>query len=237
MRLQEIFDHLNYGELSQLSIGGNDQGVLDASNQAAVINHINLGLIELYKRFDIRIKEVTVQTLSYLNEYRLDSRYAVTNPHGTDDTAYPKYIIDTPFYPFTDDVLVIEEVIDESEIIYSVNDETDCDTILVTDYNMINVANPGLEAALFVHYRAAPEKLNPNLTDNYSDVIVPLTDQYLEPLLNYVAYRSFAAFNMNNPEAVSYYAKFEASCQLLRQESLRHKVIRTNGKLSNNGWV
>jgi len=237
MRLSQLFDLLNYGELSQLSITGNDQGIIDQSNQAAIITHLNLALLELYKRFPIKTGEVTVQTLSYLSDYRLDSRYAYTNPYQTDDIAYPKYIMDTPFDPFTDDVLVIEEVADEAGDLYTVNDENDCNSIMIMDYNAINVANPGLEAALFVQYRAAPPKIDPNTTLSYDEIVVPITDQYLEPLLNYIAYRSFAAFNMNNPEAVSYYAKFEASCGLIRQEGLRHKVARSNEKLECNGWV
>lgn len=48
MNLQEVFDQLSVGELSMLSVGGNDQGVIDESNWDKVLPHINLGLTALY---------------------------------------------------------------------------------------------------------------------------------------------------------------------------------------------
>lgn len=236
MRLSELFDYLNYGELSQLSIGGNDQGVLDLSNQAAVITHINLGLVELYKRFPIKLREVTVQQIEYLTTYHLDARYALSNPHNTDNGSFPKYIIDSPFEPFTDDVLLIEAISDEACEWYTLNDESDCRTIITNGAASINTPDPASEAALFIHYRAAPEKISVSVADP-SATVVPITDQYIEPLLNYVAYRAFAAFNMNNPETVGYYQKFEASCALLDQKGMRHKDAIANSRLGLNGWL
>lgn len=51
MTLQEIFDQLAYGEFRTLSVG--EDGIQPKS-YASMINHINLGLNALYKRFPLK---------------------------------------------------------------------------------------------------------------------------------------------------------------------------------------
>ena len=53
MKLKEVFDQLTYGELSQLSIGGQAQGEITEENYARVVAHVNLGLSAIYKRFHL----------------------------------------------------------------------------------------------------------------------------------------------------------------------------------------
>ena len=48
MYLSEIFEHLTYGELSTIEIGGlKAGGAIDASNYPQVISFINLGMVDL----------------------------------------------------------------------------------------------------------------------------------------------------------------------------------------------
>lgn len=236
MYLSELFDHLSYGELAQLSVGGEAQGVINSANQVPIITHLNLGLLELYKRFPIALKTVTVQQLNYLSDYYLDSRYAVTNPKSTNDVDFPKYIIDNEYDPFLDDILLIEGIADEAGDWQPLNDENKETTILTTGYNSINVPNPATESALFVYYRATPEKIDIDTLDAES-VVIPLPDQYMEALINFIGYRCFSSFNMNSPETVNYYQKFEMACNLLNREGIRYKDMTSNVRLGSNGWL
>ena len=51
MTLQEIFDQLTYGELSQLSMGGSEAGIIDESNYSRILVHVNLGLLRCINVF------------------------------------------------------------------------------------------------------------------------------------------------------------------------------------------
>ena len=80
MKLQTIFDQLIHGELSQLFIGGAETSdVIVPDNYPKVISYINMGLLELYKRFPLRLKELVIQQNEGIGTYILDSNYAVAN--------------------------------------------------------------------------------------------------------------------------------------------------------------
>lgn len=236
MRLSELFEYLTYGELSQLSISGEEQGMITTANQGAVITAINLGLIELHKRFPIKMGMVIVQQMTGVTEYHLDNRYAYTNPHATDDSVYYKYIIDSVAQPFTNDVLLIEGISDELNYTYTINEESDCSTIITKGATTIDVPNPDAEIALFVNYRAAPVKIDTKVSDA-DDVVIDIPPQYLEPLLSFVANRFFTSFNASNPEAGMYFSKFEAACALIDKNGLHHKNGNINSKFGCNGWL
>ena len=61
MTLQDIFDALSAGELSQISIGGQAAGVINKENRAKLLPHINMGLTALFKRFRLKEGELTIQ--------------------------------------------------------------------------------------------------------------------------------------------------------------------------------
>ena len=71
MLLSEIFEQLTYGELSQINLGGKDDGGIASSDYPAVVAHINMALTELFKRFPLRLKEIQLQTYSTLTTYQL----------------------------------------------------------------------------------------------------------------------------------------------------------------------
>ena len=52
MTLSDVFDQLAYGEFSKIFLG--ESGAIPQSNWNRIITHINLGLTELYKRFDLK---------------------------------------------------------------------------------------------------------------------------------------------------------------------------------------
>lgn len=236
MYLSELFNHLSYSELTQLSVGGEPQGVINSANQANIITHLNLGLLELYKRFPIKLNSVSIQQTLGITNYVLDSSYAVTNPKSTDDVAFPKYIIDSAEAPFTDDVLMIDRIVDELNEELPFNDENYSNSIITLDYNVINVPEPELEYLITVSYRATPPKIAIDTFDADTTQI-PIGSQYLEALINFIAYRCFASFSQNSPETVNYYQRFEMACNLIRREGLVYKDLPRNVRLDNQGWL
>ncbi len=72
MRLSEIFDHLSYGELSQVHIGEGDGEGITPENRHRMITHVMLGLTDLHRRFQLREAETLVHLSPGLTLYTLD---------------------------------------------------------------------------------------------------------------------------------------------------------------------
>jgi hypothetical protein len=230
MLLSEFKEYLAYGELSQLNIG---DLLSNEEHLPKLISGINLGLVELYKRFPIKLSEVNIQLANYITEYLIHSSKAESNmPEGADPTLY--YVKDSIFYPFKDDIVSIEAVFNEYGEEIPLNDEHKKYSVFTTGYNVLNHPYPESENVLLIQYKAAPTKL---ALDSDDTVNIDISPQFTEALINYVAYRSFAAINMNSAEAVNYYAKFEASCAQINNLGLWHKDSRTNMRLENSGWL
>jgi len=247
MKLSDLFDQLSYGELSQLEMGGADNIGISYEDYHRIVPHINLGLLELHKRFPIRIQEVIVQQYDHIQTYTLHSRFATSN---TESTESPKYIMDSAIYPFADNILKIEKVFNEDGQEYHLN-ETDPYIIRTENnytskrawsvhtpaYNKIQIPYPMAENTLLVEYRAAHDKiLIPELDPEEVNIDIPAA--LLEALLFYIAARVFTSMGGDNSQVgMVYMQKFEASCKLAETYNLFNEDNVTNQKLEANGWV
>lgn len=120
MTLQDIFNHLTFGELSMIKLGGlepPDQGIQDTSgsthepgmteeSRREVLGHIELGLMALYKRFFISKRLLLVNLIENKKFYRIHADFAVSNTASTESL---RYIIDTD-EPLIDEILKINEI-------------------------------------------------------------------------------------------------------------------------------
>jgi len=252
MKLSDLFQQLSQGELSQLKMGNRDEVGIRACDYNKIIPHINLGLTELYKRFNLKMSEVVVQQQDQINIYYLDSQYAQTNrPDDWDDSnenvtkTDPYYIIDSPYQPFTNNVLRIEAVHNEiGEELYLNQDRQywkDSDkywAVSTPSYNSIQVPYPEKENQMIVTYRADHDPIVMAETSNLSKIYVPISPSYLEPLLMYIAARVYTNLGSNEGnEGNNYTAKFEASIKQIEQLNLTNSIDTQNTKLEYNGWV
>ena len=73
MKLAEVFNQLSNGELNQVSIGGQSQGVINDYNNKIIVNHINLGLANLHQRFHLKEGTLNLVTETGKTEYILGS--------------------------------------------------------------------------------------------------------------------------------------------------------------------
>lgn len=230
MLLSEFKEYLAYGELSQLSIG---DLIGDTTHNPKIISAINLGNSKLYERFPIKLNEITIQLQEEQTQYLIHSSKARSNmPDGSNPSEY--YVVDSTYYPFTDDLVLIEAIFNEAGEEIPLNDENNEYSVFTTGYNTLNHPYPNSDNAILVQYRASPIKLE---LDSADTVDIETPNQFTEALVNYVAYRMFAGINMNSPEAISYYAKYEASCNMITSLGLWHKPSYTNIRLENAGWL
>jgi len=247
MLLSDLFDQLTYGELSQLELGGVDDEGIMADDHKRIIPHINLGLTEIYKRFLINTKEVHINCFDHIETYILDSKYAVSN---TESTEQYKYISDSRFEPFIDDVLKIERVFNEDgqELHLNETDQYIIQTetfqrsrkawsVQTPNYNTIQIPYPMETNALLVEYRADHEKikvkdLNPETTE------IHIPSHLLQSLLLFIAARAYSSLGGESAQdGMLYMQKFEASIVQVKTEGLINMDNTTNQRLEVSGWV
>jgi hypothetical protein len=223
MKLQEIFDQLTYGELSQLAIGGSEVGVIAESDYPRIVAHINLGLNALYRRFQLKTGKTSVVLVPDQEYYTL----------------------------METDLLKVETIKALNDAYFTLNDSNDPYSIhtitmkkLMVPLEVVN-QDPDLPddlkvSTLDITYRAAHPKINIGL--GYFDperVDVELPDSHLEALLYFIASRVHNPVGMTNEfhTGNNYAAKYELACQALEQQNLHIDQQPTNTRMERNGWV
>jgi hypothetical protein len=211
MTVADVIEYAKYGELAQLGVIVNLKStdpieVVDAEKQ--VLSYINLGLIELYKRFDLRTEEMVIElqentTIYTISNSNFNSVYSVYGEDGKE---------------------------------LSLNNQDDPLSILTPSYNTIQVPNPVTGAAIYVIYNASPTALVWSST--LSTAVVTLPSVMLEAMLHYVGYRAHGAMNGNvDGENNTHYIRFEASCSKLKEiGAFTDDTLVSGTKLEDKGW-
>lgn len=215
-------------------MGGVDSGGIQTSDYPRIVSHINLALTALYSRFPVKSEEVVIRLQDHIQVYYLDRRFAVTNTESTEPI---KYLDDSKYMPFNDNVLGIDEVYNEMGETLFLNDEGQYWSIHTPSHNSIQIPYPEKENALIVKYRAGPVKLVAKGLDPETQH-VDLPNALLEPLLYFVASRAFSNLNSDqNAEGNNYATKYEASCRKIEELGLIIKDSHINVRLDEAGWI
>lgn len=184
MTIQDVIEYAKAGELSQIHT---------AEDNADVITYINLGLIELYKRFSLRYEEAIVTMRTDKTIYKLD---------GTDADV-----------DVSSDVSKIVEIYDENGSSLPINSETEALSINTPTWDTIQVPYPSNGDRLSIVYIAPPEKVI-TTTDK-----LQLPSVLLEALLHYIGYRAHGSIDGKiNAENNTHYMRFEKSCEQARKD-------------------
>jgi hypothetical protein len=213
MNLRDIFEQLSHGELSNVSVGGMNDGFgIREADYEKVVSHVNYALLELHKKFQLRKVTVELPIEEGLHTYLLDTDMltiiSITDQDGFPyslnriNASYPEYNVSTDNTGFTFD-----------------NKENVAGTFSVTYKATIPAIDPiGL----------VPE-----------DVDLDIHPGILQPLLNLIASRVYTHVpsldGMN--KSAEYYAKYLNDCQNIQMYGLLHNVEFENTKLEDRGWV
>lgn len=248
MKLLDVLTQLSVGELSQISIGGGEAGVIRPADYAKIVPSINLGLTALFSRFPIKEGRLNVTLVPGKQLYVLDPKYAASN---TGSSELVKYITDTVDEPFTGNLLKIEQVLTPDDYEFILNDRDDIYSITTPSHNsfrlpsIVVAGGPDLPEELKIteldvvfrenHYKigGADGDFDPEEDEVY------LPDAYLEALLLFVASRVHNPIGMTNEfnAGNNYAAKYERACQLLESKDLYIDQGSQGFRLFRNGWV
>ncbi|TFZ81478.1 hypothetical protein [Candidatus Macondimonas diazotrophica] len=207
MNVSEAIELLKNAELNQLHV---------KDDKNAVLGFINLGILEIHKRFRLLGGEALVTLRSGKKEYVLD---------GED--------IDVAIDLDGHDILDIEDIIEEADGEEQLTHLMDSkEGIQVSQYNRIKVDSPEEGKSLLVTYRAAPSFLV------HEKQQIPLPPQFIEALFHYVGYRGHGAISGElNKENNSHYQRFDRSCHNIKSNGLYNANSLSSDKFTMRGFV
>lgn len=241
MLIAEIFDYLNYGALSQVSLGDSNASGISEESYPALVSHLNIALLELHKRFPLRMREVDIKLNTAITEYKIEAMYSIVTGIVSPETPV-LYLLDTLEKPFINKLLRIERVFTSNADIegeYPLNDYANSISLYTNAFNYLTVVSPNDTDILTIHYRAAPTRVAIAKFDpDTQQIHIPET--LVEPLLYYIAHRvhgSIASIDGNTSEATMYLQKFETSIRQIKIDGLIENINTTSIHAKTNGWV
>lgn len=208
MNVSEAIDLLKESELKQLSV---------KDNKPAVLGYINLGILEIYKRFVLWQGEALITLATGVTTYKLD---------GND----PNVTIDLSDH----EMLVIDEAYDYDGEQMNINEENDLLAIATPQYNVVEVplASVTPPATISIIYRAAPKFLTHEKAD------IPLAPQFYEPLFHYCGFRGHGSVKGDlKTENNTHYMRFDAACERVKTEGLYTEDSLNSTKFYDRGFA
>jgi len=205
MLVSQVISLAKSSELRQLSVKDNEE---------AVIGFINLGMLELHKRFTLKAEEAIITLQTGKTTYTLD---------GTDTDVS----INNPA-----NFLVVIECYDEQGELVSVNDEKDPLGIMTPTYNTVEVPNVAQDEKLSIIYRGSIPFVN------YTTDSLALPPQLLEALLHYIGYRGNSTISSDiKAENNTHYIRFDQSCKRVVDQGLLLPDDMESYKFDQRGFV
>lgn len=247
MKLKEIFDALTYGELSQINIGGGEDGAISEANYPRILSSINLGLGALYRRFLVKEGTVKVQLQEGQTHYLISDMFAVSNRRSRET----KYIIDSTAEPFNNDVAKIERVYTDARYELLLNDRSNDESLFTPKLDMLVVPDLMVNRTLDTPEHLDTEHLEIAYRAEHVPIVIPigffdparvdveLPYAYLNPLLYFVASRVHNPIGMVNEfnAGNNWNAKYEQACAMLEQQNIKVDQGSQNTGIQRNGWV
>lgn len=227
MKVSDAFQELCYGELNTHRLA--ESGAISPENYSRMIHHLNMGLLALYTRFPLLVKELTLQQKSWITVYKLKKEHAVTDP--SDEV---KYIIDSRFDPFIGDLIRVEEVSDEVGDVVELNSADHYKVALTPSMDTLEIPNPTDTNVLFVTYRAK----HPQLVSVDSEILLP--QHLLGALYAYTGMRVYAGGTSQEQltKGAELESKYERICQKMELDGMVNTdVLVLNMKPYERGWV
>ena len=220
MKVSDVIATARSCELSNLSTS--------SFTDSRIIQFINLGIIELSKRFVISTKAEQIKTSVYTSMYTLRS---------------PDVIGILEIYDKTGRALVSQVLSDDDNYDYRLINNTTFLYKHKTDYRATEEVNPitGIE---ILQYTKEPDNELMVVYSAVADLVVNATDEltiplvFIDPLVAYIGYKashSITQAQSGGGENTVSLTKFEASCRLLEnsvyvgQTNLMSKSIQSKG--------
>lgn len=242
--MQEVVEALTDCELSNLIYVDMETKEINESKLPKLVRSINLGVLDLHKRFLLKEGTVVIRTHRERHRYYLRPEFQVNN--GRPKPGVEQYIEDQ-FDKLTDrSILKIERVIDTCGHELGLNNLSEFYSVSTPSPNVIDIPDHVMKqehtGKLTVKFRMAPksEVIFEDSIEDWMYLKVDLPYTHLQALIWFVASRSHASkgFMENTVSEFNNYGnRYEMECQNLDALNLRVDQVGTNDRLLRGGWV
>lgn len=181
MTIGQAIDLAKNGELKNLAVG---------KDSSTVLGFINLGLIELYKRFPLNVNEHIITLVDGQTIYDMPNDYM--------------WIVSA--YQEVDELVNFGEPYAQIPI----NEEDNPESLNTIGYSQVQIPVVATGAYISVIYVAAPTYF----TIEQLEDRLPIPPQMIEAMLEYIAFKAHSTLpNSGQAENNLMYQRFEASCE------------------------
>ena len=237
--LQEIFDTLATGEFSHIKLGNSLQGTIAEADYPKIVSAVNLGLLDLYKKFQLRKGEFIIHQHADVTSYYLRKERAAELTE-MDDYCYIEIGEDESF---PEDFISVNSLWEDSGTEIPLNDKSNKATGGFTpSFDVLQMTPRVPPIAVHVEYRARYPKIVITETFDPEKVELHVPDFIMEPLLYFVASRVFRGIASKATEgettsAITYHTLYRTACLEIEQNGLVTPNDSSNEQFSDNGWV
>ena len=221
MTIQQVVDLARNSELKNLAV---------KDDISAIVGYINLGMLELYKRFPLEVKEHMIELVEGTDIYTMPSDF-MWMVAAYDEVPEDEFV---------------------NTISVPINEEDNPLSINTVSWNKVQVPVEVNGAYISVIYVAAPPVFmydsetkiysyvdSDGVTQSGADLGLPLPAQMTEPLLHFIGYRAHGAVSGEiNGENRAHYMNFEASCNRIEQRGMfTSDDVNMDYRYENRIWV
>jgi hypothetical protein len=236
--LRDILIQLASGEFSNIALTRDRDGAIDEKEYERVISHLNLGVVELHKRFSLLNKEITLHADPNVKDYYLhDARVTPLVSITTTD-----YLEEPDDWTGSLDVIEIKDVYDSDGLRVIMNNRIYSPCVMQMAPDRLKITNLDAATTFNVFYQAHPADIvfNDNLDVDTEIIYLPKT--CLEALLNYIAMRVYKPTGSNDSTAnsdksASYQQQYELSCQKIDVLGLDIEEEEITERFEEEGWA
>lgn len=205
MIAQEFINIVKYSELANLAI---------KDNISAILAFLNLGMIELYTRFPIKIEEYVIELQENTTIYEMPDNFMYAL------SAYGEVPENTP------------ELVNP----IAINEEDDPYSIFFPDWNTVQIPAVANGSYISIIYVAKPTTVTgENLTEE-----LELPDTLVDALASYIGYRAHLGVSGNaQAENNSHWLRFERNCVKARELGIAFPIdsLAMIKRLDTRGFV
>ena len=235
MNITELFSSLAYGELSNLALSGDGNGLITPAKKPQLVYFINEALIDIHTKFNLKEDTLMLRIVEGKTQYFLDKAFSSTgfDPQVAD---FP-YIEDSVSWPFKGYVLKVLSIDSSSGCSRPINDSEHIYSVFLPKPKELQVPFFGDDEMLAVHYQALPEPVGIGVDDN-AEIVLPSVLH--NALRAYVASKVYGTMNTVESLTVSqmHMANYASLCsQIVEYDSLNLSTSTTSAKFHTRGWV
>jgi len=236
--LREVFSLLAGGEFAHINLSKDKNGAILETEYNRIINALNLGMVEIYKRFKLLETEIVLHVNPDTKTYYIREEY-VAPSSGVTSTRY----IERPFqYDGHLNLIEISSVFDDSGYEFKLNNRYQIPQVKLTSEDTLVITGLESDQKFYVTYQSYPSPIALNDDFNINIYQLPISRNIVEALLYYTAGRIFKSMGANNSTAnadkgESYNHKYELSCQKLNMFGLHIEDNDKEDTFTRDGWV